>query len=138
MNLEPRKILGPLEVWKPQSLKMLRGLNLFGFDAVLLRPPKIEPVEALLFQTTPVLEQRPFVLALHVILRPTRKRVTRSVPLSFCNKARTRCAPVPSRFLSSCPYYNKTRNDRLVVTQGRDGAPVPSRFLSSCRSYTQL
>ena len=92
-----------------QSPKMLRGPNLFGFDAVLLRPSKdwqqkIEPVEKVPFQTTPVLEQRPFVLALHVILRLTRQRVTRSVPLLSCKRG-TRCAPVLSRFLSSCPSY---------------------------------
>ena len=40
LSLGPRKDWGLSRFGSPQSLKMLRGLNLFGFNAVLLRSPK--------------------------------------------------------------------------------------------------
>lgn len=56
------KRLGPLEVWKIPTSENAERPQSFHFQAILPRPPKIEPVENFLFETTPVLEQRPSVL----------------------------------------------------------------------------
>ena len=53
------------------------------------------------------------------------------VPLAYVAHTGTRCAPAPSRFLSSCPCYTKQKCETGSYS-GTRCAPVPSRFLSSC------
>ena len=58
------------------------------------------------------------------------------VPLAYVAHTGTRCAPVPSRFLSSCPCYTKQKCETGSYS-GTRCAPVPSRFLSSCPYFTK-
>ena len=58
------------------------------------------------------------------------------VPLAYVAHTGTRCAPVPSRFSSSCPCYTKQKCETGSYS-GTRCAPVPSRFLSSCPYFTK-
>ena len=58
------------------------------------------------------------------------------VPLAYVAHTGTRCAPVPSRFLSSCPCYTKQKCETGSYS-GTRCAPVPSRFLFSCPYFTK-
>ena len=58
------------------------------------------------------------------------------VPLAYVAHTGTRCAPVPSRFSSSCPCYTKQKCETDSYS-GTRCAPVPSRFLFSCPYFTK-